>query len=44
MYIGYDKLKPYGFPVHGAIDGESWKILWLELSRSDNKPEIPVGN
>lgn len=18
---GYDKLKPYGFPIHGAIDG-----------------------
>ena len=20
---GYDKLKPYGFPIHGAIDGFS---------------------
>ena len=42
MCIGYDKLKPYGFPVHGAIDGYSRKILWLELSRSNNKPEIPA--
>ena len=28
---GYDKLKPYGFPVHGCIDGYSRKILWLYL-------------
>lgn len=27
----YDKLKPYGFAVHGAIDGYSIKILWLVL-------------
>ena len=26
---GYDKLKPYGFPIHGAIDGFSRKVLWL---------------
>ena len=37
--LGYDKLKPYGFPIHGAIDGFSRKILWLELTRSNNKPE-----
>ena len=43
MTTGYDKLKPYGFPVHGAIDGYSRKILWLELARSNNKPEIPAG-
>ena len=24
---GYDKLKPYGFPVHGCIDGYSRKVL-----------------
>ena len=42
MCIGYDKLKPYGFPVHGAIDGYSRKILWLELSRSNNKPQMPA--
>ncbi len=33
---GYDKLKPYGFPVHGAIDGWSRTIMWLNL------PEIPA--
>ena len=32
FHIGYDKLKPYGFPIHGAIDGYSRKILLLELS------------
>ena len=25
---GYDKLKPYGFPVHGCMDGFSRRILW----------------
>jgi hypothetical protein len=29
--IGYDKLKPYGFPIH---------VLWLEVTRSNNNPEI----
>lgn len=24
---GYDKLKPYGFPIHGCIDGFSRKVL-----------------
>ena len=28
---GYDKLKPYGFAIHGAIDGFSCRILWLEV-------------
>lgn len=41
-YAGYDKLKPYGFPIHGAIDGYSRKILWLEVVRSNNKPEVPA--
>lgn len=40
IYLGYDKLKPFGFPIHGAIDGYSRKILWLEVTRSNNKPEI----
>ena len=33
---GYDKLKPYGFCVHGAIDGYSRRIMWLEVGRSNN--------
>lgn len=36
---GYDKLKPFGFPIHGAIDGFSRKILWLHLTRSNNSPD-----
>ena len=38
---GYDKLKPYGFPIHGAIDAWSRKIMWLKVCRSNNLPEIP---
>jgi hypothetical protein len=34
---GYDKLKPYGFPIHGCIDGWSRKILWLYVTRSNNR-------
>ena len=36
---GYDKLKPFGFCVHSAIDGYSRKIFWLEVS-SSNGPGI----
>ena len=35
---GYDKLKPFGFCVHGAIDGYSRKVLWLEVASSNNNP------
>ena len=38
-FTGYDKLKPYGFPIHGAVDGFSRKVLWLEVTRSNNLPE-----
>ena len=24
----YDKLKPFGFPIHGCIDGWSENIIW----------------
>ena len=37
---GYDKLKPFSFPIHGAIDGFSWKILWLNICPSNNDPYI----
>ena len=37
---GYDKLKPFGFAIHGAIDGFSRRILWLEVGRSNNNPDI----
>lgn len=35
---GYDKLKPFGFPIHGCIDGFSRKILWLRVVKSNNNP------
>ena len=35
---GYDKLKPYGFPIHSCIYGWSRKILWLYLTQSNNQP------
>jgi hypothetical protein len=37
---GYDKLKPYGFAIHGAIDGYSRRILWLEVANSNNNPDL----
>jgi hypothetical protein len=33
---GYDKLKPYRFPIHGCIDGFSRRILWFEIVSSNN--------
>jgi len=37
---GYDKLKPYGFCIHGCIDGYSRKIMWLEVGRTNNHPGV----
>ena len=37
---GYDKLKPYGFAIHGCIDGFSRRILWLEIVKSNNDPRV----
>ena len=37
---GYDKLKPFGFCIHGAIDGYSRRIMWLEVDHSNNNPCI----
>lgn len=42
LILQYDKLKPYGFPVHGCICGYSRKIIWLEVNRSNNNPKIPA--
>ena len=33
-----------GFPIHGAIDGFSRKILWLEVTRSNNSPNKIVSH
>jgi len=37
---GYDKLKPYGFCVHGGIDGCSRRLIWLEIGTTNNNPEV----
>ena len=37
---GYDKLKPFGFCIHGCIDGYSRRILWLEVGPSNNDPAV----
>ena len=37
---GYDKLKAFGFCIHGAIDGYGRRILWLEVGSSNNNPRI----
>ena len=39
---GYDKLKPWGFPIQGCIDGYSRRIMWLRVARSNNLPEFPA--
>jgi hypothetical protein len=37
---GYDKLKPFGFSVHGCIDGFSRRIIWLEVGTTNNDPGV----
>ena len=39
---GYAKLKPYGLPIHGAIDGFSRRIIWLKVVRTNNNPVVPA--
>ena len=40
---GYDKIKQYGFPIHGGVDGVDVfsRILSLKVVRSNNNPIIP---
>ena len=40
---GYNKLKPFGFEIHGCIDGYSRGVLWLNLLRS-NKDQKKLCN
>ena len=35
---GYDKLKPFGFCIHGAIDRHSRRIMWSEVGPTNNDP------
>ena len=41
---GYDKLKPYGSPIHGAIDCYSHTIMWLKVDRTNNNPEVTASD
>ena len=35
---GWDKLKPFGISVHGAVDGFSRRVLWLKACESNKNP------
>jgi hypothetical protein len=37
---GYDKLKKYGLAVSGCIDGFSRRIVWLQVSCTNNDPRV----
>lgn len=37
---GYDKLKPFGFSVHGCIDGFSRKLIWLDVATTNKDPTV----
>ena len=37
---GYNKLKPWGFPIHRAIDGYNRNILWLKVAQTNNSPDF----
>ena len=39
---GYDKLKPYDFPIHGCIDEYSRRILWLKVTQSNSHAKVPA--
>ena len=40
---GYDKLKPFGFPVHAAIDGYCRRVLWIKVTPTNNDPAVIAG-
>ena len=37
---GNDKLKPYGFAIHGCMDGFSRKLIWLTVDTTNKQPEL----
>ena len=37
---GCNKLKPFGFAIHGCMDGFSRKIIWLKSLPSNKDPRI----
>ena len=39
----YDKLRPYGICINGAIDGFSRKMLWLNAYHTNSDPAVVCG-
>ena len=39
----YDKLKPYGICINGAIDGFSRQIIWLKADKTNSNPRLIAG-
>ena len=37
---GNDKLKRWGFCIHGAVDGFSRKLLWITVATTNNDPLV----
>ena len=37
---GWDKLSPFGIFIHGAVDGFSRRILWLEVNSTNKNPNV----
>ena len=37
---GNDKLKHFGFPIHGAVDGYSHRVMWLYVDTTNNDPKV----
>ena len=40
IYVVTINVKPYGFCVHGGIDGFSRRLIWLEVRTTNNNPEV----
>ena len=41
---GWDKLAPFGLYIHGAIDGYSRRILWLEVNSTNKNSKVVVSH
>lgn len=39
----YDKLKPFGLAINGCIDGYSRYVVWVEVSYTNNNPNVIGG-
>ena len=37
---GYDELRPFGFSIHGCVDGFSRRIIWLQVQRSNKNTRL----